>query len=160
MSDQPYRAEGLSRIYFVRFGLVLFLIYILIGILRAVFDLGGMAGLSLIAPYLAANFVSELFLKKQHRAPSAEEAKSLAAGCLLTTVGVNIVLFVIAVGASSLNGEPLLGADFDLAVFAVIITVLFALTLLLNYALMRWVFGGQARKRADKLGFGRPQDEF
>lgn len=139
--------------YFVRFGVVLFALYALVAVIRYFLPLPGLSGVSFILPFLTASFVSEKFTKTMRRVPSDTEIGKLATGCILVTLLVNLPLVLIAVFAG--------GAGSGIGTTVLVIAVGFVgIMLLINYFLIRWSFDGIARKRAEKLGIGRVEDEF
>ncbi|MEM9570283.1 MAG: ABZJ_00895 family protein [Pseudomonadota bacterium] len=139
--------------YYVRFGLVLLVLYVIIAVIRAVFSTSSVTGVALILPFLAAQFVAEAFLKKQGRVPTDSEVTRLSRACILITVLVNIPLALIGLfaGAFDQGFEPAL---------LFLVGVLLVIMLVVNYFMIRWAFGGLAKKRADKMGIGRLEDEF
>ncbi|MEM7459272.1 MAG: ABZJ_00895 family protein [Pseudomonadota bacterium] len=139
--------------YYVRFGLVLLLLYVIIAVIRAVFSTNSVTGVALILPFLAAQFVTEAFIKKQRRVPTDPEITRLSRACILVTVIVNIPLTLIGVLGGALD------QSFDTTVLFVTALILVVM-LVVNYFMFRWAFGGLAKKRADKLGIGRLEDEF
>lgn len=141
--------------YYVRFGLILLVLYVIIAVVRVFFSAGagGVVGFAFVLPGLAAQFVTEAFIKKQKRVPTDPERAVLSRGCILVAVLVNIPLAFISFFSGAF--------DQDLSSLALIIVGGFLLAwFVVNYLLIRWAFGGVAKNRAEKLGIGRPEDNF
>jgi hypothetical protein len=138
--------------YYVRFGLILLALYVLVAVISVAFSLENMSGVTFVAPFLTAQFVSDAFIKKLRRVPTDAEITRLTQGCILVTILVNIPLALISVLAGAL------GQGFSFMVM-IVAGVLLVLMLVLNYFLMRWTFDGLAKRRAKKLGVDLPENE-
>lgn len=139
--------------YYVRFGLILVVLYVIIAVVRVFFSADGVTGFAFVLPGLTAQFVSEAFIKKQKRVPTDRESAQLSRGCLLVAVLVNVPFSLIG----------FLAGDFGQGLSSMawaIVGALLLVWLVVNYLLIRWAFGSVAKKRADKLGIGRPEDNF
>lgn len=139
--------------FYVRFGLILVLLNVLVGAVRVLWDVDGMVGFALVLPVLAALGVVDTFIKKKRRVPSDREIKLLSGWCLKVTMFVGVVF----TGFDRIAVNPDQGLR---ATDLVIIGGLLLATLMFNYLSMRWAFGSAAKKHADKLGIGRPDDNL
>jgi len=139
--------------YYIRFGLALLAAYVFIAVIQVVFSVSSVTGVAMVLPFLAAQFVAEAFIKKEGCVPTDAEITQLTQACILVTVIVNIPLTLIGVLAGGL--EQTLGSTLLFAA-----AVILAIMLVVNYFMIRWAFGGLAKKRAKKLGIGRVEDEF
>lgn len=137
--------------YHVTFFLVLLGIDILIAVLRMVWDVGGLSGVSMAAPFIASTFVADRFIRAERRAPDNEEAGRLVLGGLLCYLGLNLIFMLLALvglsGQAEANTAPLGFVFFGLILFL-------GIGAAIAYFMMRWSYRGLARKRALKLGYG------
>lgn len=139
--------------YYFRFGLVLLAMYILVAVIRVVLSLESVSSVTFLLPLLAAQFVAEAFIKKLGRVPTDLEITQLSRGCILITISINIPLALIGLFAGAVDKS--FGSTFVIIVGGILMIVLIA-----NYFMIRWAFNGLAKKRAEKLGIGRLEDEF
>jgi len=124
-------------------------IIVLFAVVRAAFNIS-LSGPSAISPFLAAMVASDRFVAREQRVPSDEERKRLTAGNLGIFILINalILLGLVAGGGLEIIVEEIGGTANS---FVAIFLSLFAAMIVLNYLLIRWAYGGLARKRAEKL---------
>lgn len=112
---------------------------------------------TVVAPFLAAMFIGEYFVKKEHRAPNDAERSFLTRGSFAIFVGLNLVLTGLAVLGGAFAE---LQSDTDGSrVLWVIIGLMCLIIFPIVYFMMRWAYGGLTRKRAAKL-LGDQSDTF
>ena len=144
--------EANLKPYYIRFGIVLLVLYIIIAVLRYVFSLDSTIGLTVVLPLIAAQFVAETFIKKQRRVPTGLEINRLSLGCTLIIVLINLPLAALGILAGAFD------QDFSPTLMLIVAGLLLAM-LVANYFMIRWAFDGVAKKRAKKLGIGAAGEE-
>lgn len=149
----PENSNSNFMTYYFRFGLVLLALYIMVAAISVVFSLGNVSGVTFILPFLAAQVVAEAFIKKLSRVPTDPEITRLSRGCILVVICIDVALVLIGLFAGAV--DEALGS-----MLMIVVGVLLVIMLIANYFMVRWAFDGLAKKRAEKLGIGRLEDEF
>jgi len=134
--------------YVLFFGLVYIGMTVLFAVISSFVSSAGSTG-SVIAPFLAAMVVGQIFVKSEKRAPNNEERNRLTFFSFGVFLVINISLISLAFSAGAFDG---VFSDGDsggplLTMFAVIFTVL----LLIVFFMMRWAYGGLTQKFATKI---------
>ncbi|WP_026940940.1 ABZJ_00895 family protein [Hellea balneolensis] len=134
--------------YLLYFALSYVGMLILFGVISTFISSAGSSG-AVIAPFLAAMIIGELFIKREQRGPDEAERKALTSRSFLIFAVINIALIGLAYlggafGEISLdgNGAALLGAILGGFILVIFLIVFF---------MIRWAYGGITRKRAEKL---------
>lgn len=134
--------------YLLYFALAYVGILILFAVISTFLSSAGSSG-SVIAPFVAAMLIGELFVKRENRAPSDEERDALTFGSFFIFVALNIVLLALAFFGGAF-GDVFAETDrlgMLTTILAIVLIVIFAIT----FFMMRWAYGGLTRKRANKL---------
>ena len=124
---------------------------VLIGCVRAYFNVS-VTGVLLITPFLAATVASDRFVIREQRVPSEDERKRLTFGHLAIFILINALVLLGFVSGGGLD-IVLSQMNATIETFMAIFMSFLMAALVLNYLLIRWSYGGIARKRAQKLGF-------
>lgn len=153
MSSGDDEHPSLGR-YFGWFTGLLIAAYVLIAIAQGMMS-ANLNGFAIIAPFFAGLIVVDRFISRERRAPSSQEQHQLTMGGLGIALFAN-ALFVLAFATS--GGVDQLSEQLKVPVqtLMIIFFSILAASLVLNYLLLRWAYGGIARKRAEKLGLSLP----
>jgi len=134
--------------YLLFFALAYVGMLILFAVISMFLSSAGSTG-SVVAPFLAAMMVGELFIKRENRAPNEAERNALTLGSFMIFATINIALLALAfVGGAFGDVFSETGATGKLT------TIIGAVLLILCFIvffMMRWAYGGLTRKRAEKL---------
>lgn len=112
---------------------------------------------TIVAPFLSAMVVGEIFIKFENRAPNDAEHNFLTWGSFAIFFSLNVILVLLVVlgGAfAELQAE----SDGNRILFIVFSAAMFILCFI-AFFMMRWAYGGLTRKRAVKL-LGEQSDTF
>jgi len=116
---------------------------------------GGSA--SIIAPFIAAMLIGELFIKRENRAPNDTERGALTLGSFIIFVTINLAIVALMFLSGGLGDAFADGGG--TGVLAIVIGLVFLVIFLIVFFMIRWAYGGLTRKRAEKL-LGHQSDTF
>jgi len=134
--------------YLLFFALAYVGMLILFAVISMFLSSAGSSG-TVVAPFLAAIIIGDFFIKKENRAPNNQERNALTLGSFLIYAAINIALLALAfVGGAFGDAFSETGGTGSLT--TVIVAVLLFLFVVVFF-MIRWVYGGLTRKRAEKL---------
>lgn len=134
--------------YLLYFALIYVGMLILFTVISMFISSAGSSG-TIIAPFLSAMLVGEMFIKREQAAPNDAQRSHLTLGSFAVFLAVNVVLTGLAVIGGVFEE---LQADSDGNRILFIIFAVAALIILpIVFFMIRWAYGGLTRKRAVKL---------
>ena len=125
--------------------------YIGISILTAVigaFFSSSMNAMSVLAPFLAANFAGTSFLKQEKRLPTDVERSRLINGSFLIFAAINVLIFV---AFALVGGFSSLGLTEASSSIYMIMIAFVAFLFLMAYFMIRLAYGKPLTKQAARL---------
>lgn len=134
--------------YTLYFGLIYVGVTILFAIIASFISSAGSSG-SVIAPFLAAMVVSNIFIKSEKRAPNDQERNKLAVYSLAVYLAINFALLGLAF-VGGVFEELTSGSNIGNTLWTILIVV-FAVLSLIIFFMLRWAYGGLARKSVSKI---------
>lgn len=142
-------AETPLGAYFGWFTAALVAAMILLAIIRVMFNFNA-SGVGLITPFIAATIASDRFVQRERRAPTEDERKRLTFGNLGIFLSINALVLL---GLVTSGGLQVLLAETKVPMntFMILFMSILAAAMVMNFLLIRWVYGGIAKKRAAKL---------
>jgi len=104
---------------------------------------------SIVAPFLAAMIIGEVFIKAEKRAPNDGERSRLTLGSFIIFIAINIALLGLAYFGGAFNDLSLETNTMGTlsTILGVVLLIMFAIV----FFMIRWAYGGLTRKRAAKL---------
>ena len=102
----------------------------------------------MVAPFLAAMVVAQMFVKAEKRAPNDQERNKLTMFSFVIYIAINAGLLALASAGGAFSA-----ASSDSSVNSTLLAILvgvFAVLALLVFFMMLWAYGGLARKHAAK----------
>ena len=131
--------------YTVYYGLIYVGITILFAIIASFISSAGSSA-TVIAPFISAMVVGQIFVKSEKRAPNDQERNKLTGLSFAVFIAINAALLLLAsavgvFGAGGGMSSTILG----------ILAVVFVVLGLVIFFMMRWAYGGLTRKYAVKL---------
>ncbi|MDA8708662.1 ABZJ_00895 family protein [Hellea sp.] len=134
--------------YLLFFALAYVGMLILFAIISMFLSSAGSSG-TVIAPFIAAMIIGEVFVKKESRAPNDEERNALTLGSFFIFVAINVALLALAFVGGAFG--DVFSETGSFGAITTILSVLLLVVFVIVFFMMRWAYGGLTRKRAEKL---------
>ena len=143
-------------VYLIYFAFAYVGMLILFAIISMVISSAGSSG-TVLGPFLAALIIGGLFVKNEKRAPNLQDRKVLTWGSFAIFILLNAALIALAIFGGAFAE---LQADSDSTrIVMIILGVAVCVIGPIVFFMMRWAYGGLARKQAVKL-YGEQANTF
>jgi len=133
--------------YVLFFALIYIGITILFAVISSFVSSAGSSG-SVLAPFLAAMIVGQIFVKSEKRSPNNQERNRLTLYSFGVFLAINISLLALVFTVGGL-GDVLPDGEISSSLLT-IIAVVFAILSLIVFFMVRWAYGGLTQKIAAK----------
>lgn len=143
-------------VYLIYFAFAYVGMLILFAIISMVISSAGSSG-TVLGPFLAALIIGGLFVKNEKRAPNLQDRKVLTWGSFAIFILLNAALIALAIfgGAFAELQVDSDGARIVMIFLGIALCVIGPIV----FFMMRWAYGGLARKQAVKL-YGEQANTF
>ena len=143
-------------VYLIYFAFAYVGMLILFAIISMIISSAGSSG-TVLGPFLAALIIGGLFVKNEKRAPNLQDRKVLTWGSFAIFILLNAALIALAIfgGAFAELQVDSDGARIVMIFLGIALCVIGPIV----FFMMRWAYGGLARKQAVKL-YGEQANTF
>ena len=132
--------------YTVYYGLIYVGITILFAIIASFISSAGSSA-TVLVPFISAMVVGQIFVKSEKRAPNNQERNKLTGLSFAVFIVINAGLLFLASAVGVFGGA---GVEMSSTILGILAVVFIGLGLVVFF-MMRWAYGGLARKYAVKL---------